>query len=824
MKYAAKIKFCNNIEKINSLIKNLKDPDVDIQSKAEQGLSSRKDIETVNLLLPYLKDKNKKFRWVIIRILGRIKTPDKCKVLIDAFKDKNPDIRAAIVRVIAKMDDKKNINFLKKALKDEHARVRTAVIDDSRWVKHKYGYEILVYALRDKNQTVRECAAESLHSFKINDGRLAKLILNALKNRARFFSSYLLSSYLKSGLKVLRRLNKPAAGVFISGLKNPDWRIRTASAAALVTNKDTRIVKPLINALKDKRREVRTWARVALAEMGAPVVMPLIDALKKKDFYTKRDISINDKAIGHISWTLIELGPAAVKPLINALRDTSINLRSAAVLALGEMRCSEAVNPIIERLKDKNKKVRLNAIISLGKLRDTRAVESLIRSLEENNPMLRREAVETLGKIKDKRAVTPLIQMLKDTDSKVKWWAAWALGEIQDRRAITPLVELLRDKNIDTGSCCIGIGGPSHALGEFKDPRVVKDLIIALKHPNWEVRSRAAWALGEIKDRRAVNPLLAILSKENTDINHFYVAEALGKIKDKTAFRPLIKAARSKNCQLRMGAAEALGQFKDSRAVKHLLILLKDKDYYIRSHAAEALGKIKDIRAIGPLLELARNGSDWDKSSAIKSLKCFGRLAIRHLLDLLKNNPDLDSRIFEALAEIGKPAIKPLVSIVDERRGRYFSAIEALGKIKDRRTMNVLLTELKKRVNLKDTIARALLNFVDHHIVRKEFLCALKKKDLQIIAGAYPYFIRKGVRGTEGILIQTLHKYGDVDMLDDFFYSGNIKLSSAALSCGRQNGFCLRVGNVSRSRLLASIFGERDKTFSWGEGYYLKKA
>ena len=103
-------------------------------------------------------------------------------------------------------------------------------------------------------------------------------------------------------------------------------------------------VEPLINALKDKRVEIREFSAVVLGNIG---------------------------------------DSHALKPLIIALKDYNPNVRAAAAKALGNLGNVKAVRPLIESTKDKSLKVRYFAAKSLGMIGDLEAVESLIELLEE---------------------------------------------------------------------------------------------------------------------------------------------------------------------------------------------------------------------------------------------------------------------------------------------------------------------------------------------------------------------------------------------------------------------------------------------------------
>lgn len=67
----------------------------------------------------------------------------------------------------------------------------------------------------------------------------------------------------------------------------------------------------------------------------------------------------------------------------------------------------------------------------------------------------------------------------------------------------------------------------------------VEVLATGLKHPNAQIRWRAAAALGVIGDARAAPPLLAALVDPVYDVRHS-VVWALGMIGDQSAYNPLL--------------------------------------------------------------------------------------------------------------------------------------------------------------------------------------------------------------------------------------------------------------------------------------------
>lgn len=75
---------------------------------------------------------------------------------------------------------------------------------------------------------------------------------------------------------------------------------------------------------------------------------------------------------------LVEIGEAAVMPLINQLKSENQEVRYFAVVALGEIRDKRALEPLVEMLKDKWELIRSYAAEGLGRLKDKRVIPALL--------------------------------------------------------------------------------------------------------------------------------------------------------------------------------------------------------------------------------------------------------------------------------------------------------------------------------------------------------------------------------------------------------------------------------------------------------------
>jgi hypothetical protein len=74
-------------------------------------------------------------------------------------------------------------------------------------------------------------------------------------------------------------------------------------------------------------------------------------------------------------------------------------------------------------------------------------------------------------------------------------------------------------------------------------------------------------------------------------------------------------------------------------------------------------------------------------------------------------------------------------------------------------------------------------------------MIALNDADLEIIAGAYRFFILIGEAGSEALLIKALDQYGSRQMAEDFLNCGNSLLEQAAREWAGDHGYTITQGS-----------------------------
>lgn len=178
--------------------------------------------------------------------------------------------------------------------------------------------------------------------------------------------------------------------------------------------------------------------------------------------------------------------------------------------------------------------------------------------------------------------------------------------------------------------------------------------------PLWDGRVWAARKLGELGDPRAREPLAAVALARSPDGGF-----------DRSYFA--------------IQCALALARLGDERAVAPLRQLVYEEEFeWLRQEAIQALGFIRDRSAVDLLMDLFLDPSDSSINDlAAEALARVGKAAVRDLVDLLGEE---DYRLYNpakvALVKIGRPAVRRLVKALNSfnphKRVRAFQVLEQI--------------------------------------------------------------------------------------------------------------------------------------------------
>lgn len=368
-----------------------------------------------------------------------------------------------------------------------------------------------------------------------------------------------------------------------------------------------------------------------------------------------RDSNVEVRVNAIMALGSLNADPRSVQALIQALRtDPDAEVRKVAAWALGQIEDRAATSALVQAMaSDRSVEVRRTATWALGQIEDPAAVDGLVRAMRDSDPEVRKTAVWALGQIEDRRAVAPLTEALREGDVEVRRDAAWALGQIEAREAVPALSAALRDGDREVRETAVW------ALGEIEDPSAVPALSGVLRDSDPRVRSQAVWALGQIEAESAVTPLASLLASDDDVGVRENAAWALGQIEAKSSVPALSAALRDRAPRVRVMAAWALGQVEPDQAPEALTGALRDDNVDVRRIAAWALGQIEDPSTYEALRGALRDADAQVKRSALRALATSGDEAAASAAAELLRDADPQMRAAAAAALAGHGNVDP---------------------------------------------------------------------------------------------------------------------------------------------------------------------
>lgn len=453
-------------------------------------------------LLSQLKSENWAERKQAVMSLEETPSVNNLDVLVEALRDKHDEVRQAAAHALGILGDTRSIGNLISALRDDSHIVRKTSADSL--VKMKSGSVVpLMTALKNHDSGVRKMAAWVLG--RIGDTRSIKPLSQALldydvrvRTRAAEALKKMKSDSIGSLIKDIDADNlhtRQAAAWVLGHFKDKraveplcriisddfDWRVRAAAAEALGRIGDASARTALVDALRDKQRDVQQAAVEALDRLGDSAIDLVTELLKDN----RIDICLLAvKTLGYIGDTY------AVKPLMDALRK-SITFGPPTIEALIRIG-PPAVDPLIDLLGDRHTHIRHAAVKALGEIRDPRAAMPLTRVLKDSDKLIRQITAEALGKIGDGSVAEAMVGALDDDDSDMVNAVAQTLQKL-NLAAVDPLVKALMHSNYTVREAAARI------LGDIGDPSPILALKAALNDDHWKVRSAATTALAKCR-------------------------------------------------------------------------------------------------------------------------------------------------------------------------------------------------------------------------------------------------------------------------------------------------------------------------------------
>lgn len=341
----------------------------------------------------------------------------------------------------------------------------------------------------------------------------------------------------------------------------------------LVKAQERESIGSLIQSLKSADAVVRAKASHQLGQRRSeakPAISALIAVLGD-------DEPVDPRKMGTWSWHYRWRGADGPQP-------TSPGFQAAN--ALGNIG-KAAVKPLINELKNKSWFARMNAADALGDIEDKSSLPSLISALKaENNDDAKVEMLDAIGEMEDASTIPVLGSFIKDKVVRVRLEAVWALEEMGNSKAASYFLTAVKDNEPEVREAALC------GLEEFEDEQYLPVFIEATRDENLEVRVTAYEAISDLESPKTAGIFLELLDGKDPQLIMIAV-DALGDMESKKAVPKLIRILDSSEGRLKIAVIHALGDIGDKSAAIPLSKLVETaKDSDIKRMAMEAISDL----------------------------------------------------------------------------------------------------------------------------------------------------------------------------------------------------------------------------------------
>jgi HEAT repeat protein len=392
------------------LIGALDNPDGEVRDGAIRVLGWLGETKAISSLLPHLAGDH---RQEVIGALVNMKR-DAVGPLTAELVRQGPTIREGVAEVLGKIGDQKGTPFLIRLLSDDNGHVRQSAAVALGRIKDPVAIRPLLSLLGDPYPNVQGAAAGAL--AQIGGRTLLPSLLPLLRSEK--------PSVRCNAVKVLGRFGEQDAIPLIAALLNEDPISEVRKAA--------------VEALGYFGREADSFLLAALRESGSEVRIAALKALGRRNvedlashlqpFLEEKEVAVRAAAIRALAQAE---GDQVRGWLIQMVNDPVGAVRIAAMQVLCELK-DPALTPIFfAQLTVGDIEVRKAAILALGKNGDLAGSGSIRSLLEDSGWLIRSAAARASGTLRDPRAIPRLAELAdSDPDPLVRESALFALAEI----------------------------------------------------------------------------------------------------------------------------------------------------------------------------------------------------------------------------------------------------------------------------------------------------------------------------------------------------------------------------------------------------------
>jgi HEAT repeat protein len=503
----------SDVDTFSPLLELLQGPDPDLRMQAALALGEQRDVRAVDALINALRDDNTNVRYHAIEALGKLEAVEAVGPLCELAESRDFFLSFVALDALAKIGDARIAPRVVKLLEDELLREP---------------------AISLLGQLADETVVAPLTALLNTPGAPADLIANALTAISdRYDKQYGEGSYIA------------------------DLTIREISATG---------IQNLLDALETPGKENLRSIALVLGWLKRPAVERALTRLMGRD-------DLRDEIVE----ALVRHGPATSELLVAQLAAEDLEIRRAAVVALGRIGDLRATPALLDKLADES--LAIEAANALARIGDAQAVDGLLDLIGNPDASIRQAAVNALNSIIPPSMAERIIPLLDDPDPNVRESAVKIAGYFGYPKSANGLLTLSSDP--DEQVRCAAI----EHLPYIDDERVFEVLARAIKEETPKVRAAAARALGVLDGPLVVKELVRGLSDEDVWVRYFS-ARALGRCRADDSVGALESVIDGEKFNhVRIAALDSLGQIGGPRIAGIVGRLVKDNDPDV-AHAA----------------------------------------------------------------------------------------------------------------------------------------------------------------------------------------------------------------------------------------------
>ena len=697
------------LDRERTLAKQLAQSEEAVRMKAARALSEQETLDAAEPLVNALGDESWQVRRLAVHGLARHARPDTIMAIVRALRDEhhNLSVLSSALQVLS-LSGIDVLEPLVECLNQEDVDLRIYAAQALGEQRDPRAIPALLRALEDDSSNVKYHAIEALGVLSASEAVEA---LAAIVESDDFYLAF-------PALDALIRIGDTSIAPKLVPLLEDDM-LRASAVDALGQLGDEDVVVPLVASLNKPGAPARVIS-IALAALYdryerlyegggyiADIVRKTINAAGAQNMLDALS-EVNDQGLRALALVSGWLEGEAVQRALTRLLGRA-TARAEVVEALVRYG-SRVTELLIEQLEADDLEVRQAAVAALGRIGDTRAVPSLVRALTSDKELVIC-AAGALAKIGDRRAFETLLGLIGHPDASVRQATVGAINSLGHPEMRIRAVTLLNDPDPRIRESAVKISGyfgyeectdlllerchdeddsvrraALEHIPYLEDDRVPAVLVDAIENGPPKVRASAAQALAQVEDSAALRCLLAGLSDDDPWVRYF-AARSIGAHGDSDGLEALARLARTDEAShVRIAAMESLGRIGGARAVAILSPLAESEDGELARSALTGLGLIGHPDAHAPLLTALNSPEPSKRADALRALGVRGGAGVVEAIQWVAAKEQTHSVLqasIETLQRLATPeAIAALTMLTADptRREACVVALAQLGK------------------------------------------------------------------------------------------------------------------------------------------------